>query len=104
MIVRNLLAVAATVCIFAVSAFAQNPYYNQPNAFGGTNYYSHSGSYMGYTQPNAFGGMNYYNRSGFTGSSQPNVFGGMNYSSPSGFSGSSQPNAFGGSNYNHNGH
>ena len=52
MIVRNLLAVAM-VCIFAVSASAQNSYSSQPNAFGG---------------------MNYYNQSGFAGSSQRRHF------------------------------
>jgi hypothetical protein len=48
-------------------AFSYEPrgtYRTRPNTYGGNNYYSKSGQFLGRSQPNVFGGKNYSTSSG----------------------------------------
>lgn len=52
--------------LFSV-AFANPPantYRSKPNIYGGYNYYSSRGTYLGRSSKNVFGGQNYYKNNG----------------------------------------
>lgn len=54
-------------CLSLGSALANPPantYRSKPNVFGGYNYYSSKGTYLGRSSKNVFGGQNFYKNNG----------------------------------------
>jgi len=60
--VFSLLVILVTIdCSYGYEP--SDSYRSKPNIFGGKNYYSKSGRYLGNSKSNVFGGKNYFNSS-----------------------------------------